>query len=338
MTDALTEAGAKPSGSSGRSGGRGWRRLLLNTYKQMSEDHVSLIAAGIAFYTLLAIFPAIVAVMAVAGLVLDPQVVVDQLQGLSRVLPRDAAAIVIDQAVAVTGSQEGGLGLAAILGFLIALYSASRGVASLMEGLNVCFEVEEKRGLVWLYVWTFVLTIAMVIGFLLVIMLLAVLPTVLAFLPLGRFGETLANLVRWPLLVAVVIAGLALLYRFAPSRGDVPWRWLTPGAIAATVLWLLGSIAFTVYAANFGSYNESFGALGGVIVLLTWLWLSTFIVLMGAELDSEIERQDKLPGGQATPAEAAAGQGHGAPGTASPTSPGRDLTVAEMVARARNRQ
>lgn len=335
MTDSFSPAGATDAGTeSGRSGGRGWWRLLVNTYKQMSEDHVSLIAAGIAFYSLLAIFPGLVAVMAVAGLALDPQVVVDQLQGLSRVLPQEASAIILDQAVAVTGSEDGGLGLAAILGLLIALYSASRGMASMIEGLNVAFEVEERRGLVWLYLWTFILTLGMIVGFLVVAGLLAVLPAILAVLPLGRFGEALASLLRWPLLVAVVMGGLALLYRFAPSRGDVPWRWLTPGAVAATVLWVAGSALFTVYVANFASYNETFGALGGVIVLLTWLWLSSFIILMGAELDSEIERQDRLPGGRASAAEAAAGDGTAVTGT--PRA--HDLTVEEMVARARGRR
>jgi membrane protein len=184
---------------------------------------------------------------------------------------------------------------------------------------------------------TFGLTLGVILGFLLVVALLAVVPAILAFLPLGGFGEAIAGLLRWPLVVAVVVLGLAVLYRYAPSRGDVPWRWLTPGALAATVLWLLGSVAFTIYVANFGSYNETFGALGGVVVLLTWLWLSSFIVLMGAELDSEMERQEKRTGDGAA---GSAPDGHavGAGGReAGTTKPPHERTVAEMVAAARHR-
>lgn len=300
MTDAPAAPGAqKPD--TGAQKGRGWWRLLLNVYKEIGDDHVGLIAAGVAFYGLLAIFPGIVAAMAIAGLVIEPAVIQTQLQGLSGFLPEEAAQIVIDQAVAVTGSEEGGLGLAAIFGVLIALYSASKGVTSLMEGLNVAFEVEEKRGIVRYYLTAFALTIGLIVGFLLIVTILAGLPALLAFLPWSNVTEWIVSLVRWPVVLAVLALGLAILYRYAPSRGPVPWHWVTPGAAVACGLWLLGSILFTVYVSNFGSYNETFGALGGVIVLLTWLWLSAYVVLLGGEFDSEIERQDKEEGGNSAP-------------------------------------
>jgi hypothetical protein len=182
---------------------------------------------------------------------------------LSRFIPQDAAQIVIDQAVAVAGSEEGGLGLAAIFGVLVALYSASKGVSSLMEGLNVAFEVEEKRGIVSYYLTAFALTIGLIVGFLLIMAILAGLPALLAFLHLGSATEWLVSLARWPILLAILALGLAILYRYAPSRGPVPWHWITPGAGVACGLWLLGSILFAVYVSNFGSYNETFGALGG---------------------------------------------------------------------------
>ncbi len=306
MSDAPAASGpAKASSGSDAKRGRGWWRLLVNVYKEMTEDHVGLIAAGVAFYSLLAIFPGIVAGMAVAGLVMDPNTVVSQLEGLSRFLPQEAASIVIDQAVAVAGSEGGGLGLAALFGLLVALYSASKGVTSLMEGLNVAFEVEETRGLVRYYLTAFALTIGLIIGFLLIVAILALLPVVLAFLQFGDATQTLVSILRWPLVLIVVALGLAILYRYAPSRGPVPWHWITLGAGAACGLWLIGSILFAIYVQNFGGYNETFGALGGVIILLTWLWLSAYIVLMGAEVDGEIERQDKEESGQAQPVEAA---------------------------------
>lgn len=303
MTDAPADAG-RPQ-SAGAKKGRGWWRLAVNVYKEMGDDHVGLIAAGVAFYGLLAIFPGIVAGMAIAGLVMDPNAVVTQLDSLSRFLPQEAAQIVIDQATAVAGSESGGLGLAAIFGILVALYSASKGVTSLMDGLNVAFEVEERRGLVKYYLTAFVLTLGLIVGFLLIVAILALLPVILAFLRFGDLTQTIVSLVRWPVVLAVLATGLAVLYRYAPSRGPVPWHWITPGAAAACVLWLIGSVIFAIYVQNFGAYNETFGALGGVIVLLTWLWLSAFIVLMGAEVDSEIERQDKAAGEASQPVRAA---------------------------------
>jgi membrane protein len=283
-------------GASPKKRGRGVWTLLVNLYREMNNDHVSLIAAGVAFYGLLALFPGLVAVMAIAGLVADPNLVLDQIQGLSNVLPDDAARIIIDQATSVAGSESGGLGLAAIFGLLVALYSASRGVASIIEGLNLAFEVQEKRGLVRLYLTTIVLTLGIIVGLLLIVAIAAILPIVLAFIPgVSGFTETIVGLLRWPVVLLIVALGLAVLYRYGPSRGPVPWRWITPGAAAACALWLVGSILFAVYVTNFGSYNETFGTLGGVIVLLTWIWLSAFIILMGAELDSEIERQEVAP-------------------------------------------
>lgn len=303
MADA--PAARAPQTASGPRKGRGWWRLLVNVYKEIGDDHIGLIAAGVAFYGLLAIFPGIVAAMAVAGLVMEPQAVVTQLEDLSRFIPREAAQIVIDQAVAVSGSESGGLGLAAVFGVLVALYSASKGVTSLMEGLNVAFEVEEKRGIVRYYLTAFALTIGLILGFILIVALLAGLPALLAFIPLSDVVEWIVSLVRWPILLGILALGLAILYRYAPSRGPVPWHWITLGAGVACGLWLLGSILFAVYAANFGAYNETFGALGGVIALLTWLWLSAYIILLGAEFDSEIERQDKEERGEPAPVKAA---------------------------------
>lgn len=303
MPDAPAAAGS-PSRSEARRG-IGWWRLLVNLYKEMGQDHIGLIAAGVAFYGLLAIFPGIVAIMAIAGLVVEPATIVTQLEGLARFVPQEAAGIIIDQATAVAGSEEGGLGLAALFGVLVALYSASKGVTSLVEGLNVAFEVEERRGMARYYLTVFALTLGVIASFLLIVAVLAILPVLLAVLRFGDATQTVVAVLRWPIVLGMVGLGLGVLYRYGPSRGPVPWHWITPGAGAACLLWLAGSAAFAVYVSNFGSYNETFGALGGVIVMLTWLWLSAFIVLMGAELDSEIERQDREAGDGSGPVAAA---------------------------------
>ncbi|WP_116084212.1 YihY/virulence factor BrkB family protein [Tropicimonas sp. IMCC34011] len=271
----------------------GWIAIAKRVWAEQTNDHVGLIAAGVAFYGLLALFPAVTATMAIAGLIAEPDVVAGQIETFTAMMPADAASLLIDQVQAVTGSESGGLGIAAIFGILVAIYSASKGVNSLMEGLNVAFDQEEDRGFFMLTAMKFGLTFALIVGLVLIAILLAIVPAAIAFLPIGETLETWLNYGRWPILLVVVCVGLAFLYRFGPSRSPRGWRWITPGAAIATALWVIGSLGFSFYVANFGSYNETFGALGGVIILLMWLWLSAYIVLIGAEIDAEMERQAK---------------------------------------------
>ena len=271
----------------------GWIATLKRVYGEIGEDHVGLIAAGCAFYGLLAIFPGIVAVLAIAGLVTEPSTLVSQLETLAAMLPQQAAEIVIGQATEVAGSRDGGLSLAATLGIVIAVWSSSKAIQSIMEGLNVAFETTETRGFIRLTLTRILLTLGLMAGFFLTALILAGLPALLAFLPWSGAAEMVVTVLRWPLIIGLVVTGLAILYRYGPDR-DVAWRWVTPGAGLAAVVWAVGSFAFAVYVRNFGSYNETFGTLGGVVILLTWLWLSAFIVMMGAEFDSEMERQAKI--------------------------------------------
>ncbi|WP_394152528.1 YihY/virulence factor BrkB family protein [Loktanella salsilacus] len=272
---------------------KGWLALLKRVFSELSDDHVGLIAAGCAFYGLLAIFPGLVAAMAIAGLFTDPNTIVTQLETLTRFVPAEAAQIVIDQAKSVAGSDSGGLGLAAVIGLLTAFYSATAGMAALIEGLNVAFDVKEPRSFLRTLMVKGTLTLGLIAGFFGIVILLVAIPVILGLLRLPADTEWFVMLVRWPLVLLVVAGGLAVLYRYGPARTDRRWRWVTPGAAAACILWLVGSLAFGFYASNFGSYNETFGALGGVIILLMWLWLSAYIVLLGAEIDSEIEAQAK---------------------------------------------
>ena len=272
---------------------RGWKDILLRTKDEIAEDHVSLIAAGVAFYALLAIFPGIAAMMAIAGLVVQPSFIADQINQIAAVMPKEAAQIVIDQAIAIAGSREGGLGLAAVVGIILALWSASAGMSSMMEGLNVAYDEEEKRGFVARTFVRLALTIGVIVGFLLTALAMVAVPAVLHFFPLGGLSDALIMLVRWPIVAAIAVVGLAIMYRYGPSRDNPEWKWVTPGAVAAVVLWLVASVAFAFYVRNFGSYNETFGSLGGVVIMLMWLWISAYIVLLGGELDSEMEAQTK---------------------------------------------
>ncbi|MFG6529193.1 MULTISPECIES: YihY/virulence factor BrkB family protein [unclassified Sulfitobacter] len=271
----------------------GWKDILLRVKDEIAADHVSLVAAGVAFYALLAIFPAVTALMALAGLVMEPAQVTAQLESLTNLIPEEAANIILGQAVAVTGSEETGLGWAFLIGLVLALYSASKGVGSLMEGLNVAYDEDETRGFVSKLIWTLGLTLMLIGVLLLGLAATLAVPAVVAFLALPDWVETLLTYGSWVLLAALTALALAVLYRYGPARDDAEWKWLTPGSVIACILWIVASIGFSIYVSNFGSYNESFGSMAGAIILLMWLWISAFIVLLGAEFNSEMEAQTR---------------------------------------------
>lgn len=268
-----------------------WKEILLRVKSEIATDHISVVSAGIAFYTLLSVFPAIAALISIAGLVLDPADIASQLETAVAMLPESAGAILQEQVVKVTQGDETGTGLVALFGIAIALYGAMKGVLTLMEGLNIAYDEEETRGLVKQYLTAFVITLCAIVSLAAGIAVLIVLPAVIAFMSFPPVVETVANWLRWPLMGVLTMLALAGMYRFGPSRADPKWRWVSVGAIAATLLWVLGTGAFSLYVQNFDDYTETYGALGGVIILLTWMWLSAFIVLSGAELNAEIEQQ-----------------------------------------------
>ena len=267
----------------------GWKDILLRTKDELTDDHISVIAAGVAFFGLLAVFPAIGATISIAGIFADPATVESTLEGWLAGLPQGAGEILQGQVREVASQGSTSLGWAALLGILIALYGASKGMKTLMEGMNVAYDEDEKRGFVRLTLTALALTVLLILGLLVAIGFTLVLPLLLdqAGLP-----SALAYL-SWPVMAVIAIGGLSILYRYGPSRDKPQWRWTTPGSTIAIIIWIAGTVAFSIYVRNFGSYNETYGALGGIIVLLTWLWLSAYIVLLGAELDSEIEHQTR---------------------------------------------
>jgi membrane protein len=269
----------------------GWRDIFWRTKAELTQDHVSMVAASIAFYGLLAIFPTIAAMISIWGLGFDPQQITQQIESISGALPQDAAGIVNDQARTVAGGAGAGVSLAAVVGILLALYSASKGMQAMIEGLNIVYDEDEKRGFVKLTLVTLILTVGLIAMMILALGLIAVMPALLGNLGLGEVFRVLLTYARWPLLLVVALVGLGILYRYAPSREVPQWQWVSPGAVIATVLWLIGSIIFSIYVRNFGSYNETYGSLGAVVILLMWFWLSAFIVLLGAEVNCELERQ-----------------------------------------------
>ncbi len=270
---------------------RGWRDIAWRVKAVLDDDHIATFAAGVAFFGLLALFPAVGATIAFAALMMDPMMIELELEGLLTALPPEAALILTGQLREVAAGAGGGMGVAAIFGLLVSLYSASKGMKVLIEGMNLAYEEKETRGFLRLNLLSIAMTLGMILGLVMAMGAMIAVPAMLGTLGLSAAAEALLRYGRWLVLAALALFGLAVLYRYGPSRDAPKWRWVSPGAIAATLLWLAGSALFSVYAANFGTYNETYGTLGGVIILLTWLWLSAFIVLLGAELNSEIEHQ-----------------------------------------------
>ena len=264
-------------------GARVWERL--------GTLHIGLLAAGVAFYGLLSLFPTITAGIAIVGLVFDPASLVDQAQWLLSLLPPSAADLIEGQISEVAGAEEGALGLAALVSLVIALWSSSNAMGSLVQGLNVIYDERDTRSFVRSRLLIIGLTIAMILGLAFMVVVVAAIPAILAIMGAGDFAKETALILRWPLMFAVGAAGIAALYRYGPDRRHARWRWLTPGAVIGCALWVAGTLAFSMYVQSFGNYNETFGALAGVIVLLTWLWLSAFVILVGAQVDAELEAQ-----------------------------------------------
>ncbi|WP_109076493.1 MULTISPECIES: YihY/virulence factor BrkB family protein [unclassified Azospirillum] len=271
---------------------KGWKDILLRVWDEQSKDNVSMLAAGVAYYALLAIFPAVAALVSIYGLVADPSMIETQLNQLGSLLPPDALSIVSDQARKVATAPSQGLGFGLIFGLLLTLWSASRGTNSMVTALNIAYGEKETRGFLKLAMLSMGLTVA---GLLFVILAIAMIVAVPAAITIIGLQNTpigwIASLARWPILAVTIMLALAVFYRYAPDRREPRWRWVTWGSAVATVVWLLGSLGFSVYVSNFGSYNETYGSVGAVVILLLWFNLTSYVVLMGAELNAEIEHQ-----------------------------------------------
>jgi len=272
---------------------RGWWQVVRRAFKESSADNVPILAAGVAFFAFLAIFPAMIAAITLYGIFADPETVAAQVRDLSAALPEQAQPILADQLQSVASASGGALGIGLVVSLLAAVWSASSGTGNLLKAINIAYDEDESRGFLKVRGLALALTLGAIVFLLLTLALVAVVPVVLNVLPLGPVGTILAQVLRWVLLVALVVAALAVTYRVAPDRDQPRFSWVTTGSLVATVLWIIGSIAFSLYVNNFGSYNKTYGAIAGVVVLMLWLYLSSYIVLLGAEINAESERQTR---------------------------------------------
>jgi len=271
---------------------RGWKDILWRTWQQISEDRLLLIAGGVVFYGLLATVPAITALVSMYGLFASAGNLSAQLNFLADVMPSGAYQIISEQVVRIAGHADGKLTLAFVVGLGIALWSANAGMKAIFDALNIVYDEDEKRGLVMLNLMALIFTLAAIVVLILMLGAVVLLPLVLSFI--GFAAEQQAGwlpLARWPVLFALVAFGLSVLYRYGPSRRAAKWRWLTVGSVFAAITWIAVSGAFSWYLSRFADYNATYGSLGAVIGLMMWMWISTSVVLIGAELNSEIEHQ-----------------------------------------------
>lgn len=265
---------------------KSWLDLMFRLSLAMQRDYLGLIAAGIAFYILLAVFPALGAVISLYGLFSDPHFVADQLNMLQSFLPKDSFDIVASQAQAIINAPHKSLGFSLIISILLSIYSSTKGMNAMIQGFNVAYDEQEKRGFVGLTLTCFTLTFVMMVYFLAAISLIAGLPALLQFIYVPDSLQNILLLARWPALFVVAVVGLQILYYFGPSRPRARWHWITPGSVTATILWLVLSSLFSLFVTHFGQYNKTYGSLSAVVVLLLWFWVSALMILLGAEINA----------------------------------------------------
>jgi membrane protein len=270
---------------------KGWMDIFWRTAKQASEDRLLLIAAGVVFYGLLALFPAITALVSCYGLFAKPDTIEDHLSFVATGMPAEAFSIVKDQVARVVSKSGAGLSIGFAFGLLFALWSANGGVKAIIDALNIVYEEDEKRSFIRLNLVSLAFTMGTITAVLVAVGAVVVTPLVLTRLGLAEMTETIVRIARWPALMLGMLLGLAVLYRYGPSRREAKWQWLSIGAIFATLAWFAVSAGLSYYFANFANYNATYGSLGAAIGTMMWMWLSTIVVLVGAELNSEIEHQ-----------------------------------------------
>jgi membrane protein len=264
-------------------------RAVVCVWKSIATDNISLLAAGVAFYALLAIFPALVFIVAMFGLLADPVHVRDMLGALQGVLPGEAWTALDTQLLTLMRQNSTSLSLASIISLVIAFINARLGAYSLMGALNVVYSREETRSFTRINLIAIMFTIAAVCVLVFNIYAVIAVPRVLNGIGLGDLSNSILHTVRWPMLAAIMAFSLALIYRYGPDRKDAHWRWVSIGSLAGTALWLAGSTGFSWYVSAFNSYDKIYGSFGAVVILLYWLWLTAFAALLGAELDMQIQ-------------------------------------------------
>lgn len=270
---------------------RGWWDVLWRVKTQLDADNVSIVAGGLALFALLAVFPSLAAAVAIYGIVASPDAIAAQMQGFSDFLPPESMQILQTQLHRLVSQRNEALSVGVIVGILVAMWSARKGMVALITAMNVAYNERDRRSFLMRMLISLAFTIGGVLGFVVMVAIGVAVPVVLALLPLGNAAEWVLLIVRWAILWVVAVLALTVLYRFAPHRARPRWEWVNAGAIIAATLWLLGSVLFAIYVRNFNSFGEAYGAIGGVVVMLMWFYVSAYVFILGGEINSELERQ-----------------------------------------------
>ncbi len=292
MTDNPLQNRTPQDADAARPSDLGWRiwwRVARRVMQQADERNLGLISAGVAFYALLSIFPGLAAIIALWGYVADPVMIGQQMGIAEQLLPADAFTILDDQVSVLVAANTSTLQLTSLVSLLLAIWTARNGIAALIRGLNSIYREEHRRNPLWRFAVAIFLTVLLILVGVFAFASIVILPTMLGFLAVPALTEIAIAVVKWVVVLLVVFFGICLLYRHGPNRRGARSPWLTPGAVLALILWAAGSAAFTIYLRNFGSFNEVYGSLGAVVALLFWLYLSAYVVLLGAQLNAELE-------------------------------------------------
>jgi membrane protein len=270
---------------------RGWKDIVVRTYHDTYNDRLLALAAGVAFYSLVALFPALAAGVSSYALFSDAATIGRDLSVVADIVPAGGLDLLGDEIKRIAAKSEGRLTLGFVFGLLVALWSANAGIKAIFDALNIIYDEEEKRGIIRLNLVSLAFTVCAIVGVGLALVLVVVLPLVLAAFGLTSADIPAISYLRWPVMFPTIILALSVLYRYGPSRRRPKWRWVGVGSVFAALMWLAVSSLFSWYLSNFANYNATYGALGAVVGLMMWMWLSTIVLLVGAALNSEIEHQ-----------------------------------------------
>jgi len=269
----------------------GWKDIRWRVYANIGDHRILALAAGMTYYSILAIFPALAALVAIYGIFTDAGSIAKHLDDVSGFVPGGAIDVAREQLTRVSSKSDRALGLTFLLGLVISLWSANAAMKSLFDTLNIVYGEREKRGFFRLNAISLSFTIAGIVFVLSALAAVVAVPVLLNYLHLSNFSDLLIRIVRWPAMFIALALAIACIYRFGPSRAAPRWHWISWGSSAAALLWLGASALFSWYAANFGTFNETYGSLGAVVGFMTWLWISAIVILLGAELNAEMEHQ-----------------------------------------------
>ncbi len=272
---------------------KGLKDVLFRVVAEVMEDRVTLIAAGVTYYLLLALFPAMGALVSLYGFVADPTTIATHIGFLSQIFPRGSFDLILSQLTALTQQKPGTLSLGFVTGLVIAIWSANNGVKALCDAMNVAYGEEEKRGIVEFNLLSLGFTFGLLVFAVVLIFAIGVIPAILAYFWLGEWTDLLTRIGRWPIILALVMSGIVLLYHYGPSRERAKLVWLSWGAVFSTLLWLGSSFVFSYYLDNFANYNATYGTLGALIGFMVWIWISVIIIIVGAEINAELEHQTR---------------------------------------------